>query len=127
MLHQEVTLMNEWINPDHTLWQQRMAMVSTWKHIRYNRYEKVIERATILLYSQHDLLHKAAGWMLREMYKHNEKGKQLLEAFLNENISQIPSIMFSYAIERMPVKEKSFWRNKRKNPTYHEPYQSAQP
>ena len=115
MLHPEVTLMDEWIMPDHSLWQQRMAMVATWKHIRHNQYDKVIERASILLTSNCDLLHKAAGWMLREMYKHSEAGKIHLEAFLEANIMRMPSIMLSYAIERMPEQEKSYWRNKRKS------------
>ena len=113
MLHPEITLMDEWIKPNHTLWQQRMAMVATWKHIRYDRYDKVIDRATILLDSKHDLLHKAAGWMLREMYKHSETGKQLLEDFLEAYITHMPSVMLSYAIERMPDTNKNHWRTKR--------------
>ncbi|MCF0209361.1 MAG: DNA alkylation repair protein [Bacteroidaceae bacterium] len=114
MLHPEETLMDEWIKPPHSLWQQRMAMVATWKHIRYDQYEKLIARAALLIDSPHDLLHKAAGWMLRELYKHNDDGKQLLEQFLEEHIKQIPSVMFSYAIERMPDISKDYWRSKRK-------------
>ena len=114
MIHPEVTLMDEWIRPGHTLWQQRMAMVATWKHIRYNRYDKVIERASLLLYSPHDLLHKASGWMLRELYKHSEAGKSLLDKFLEEHIMQMPSTMLSYAIERMPENDKAYWRSRRK-------------
>ncbi|MCF0179406.1 MAG: DNA alkylation repair protein [Bacteroidales bacterium] len=113
MLHPEETLMDEWIKPVYTLWQRRMAMVATWKHIRHNRYDKVPERASILLDSNHNLLHKAAGWMLREMYKHSETGKQLLISFLNEHITQMPSIMLSYAIERMPVYDKAYWHRRR--------------
>ncbi|MCF0243863.1 MAG: DNA alkylation repair protein [Bacteroidaceae bacterium] len=115
MLHPEVTLMDEWIKPDHTLWQQRISMVATWKHIRHNRYDKVTERASLLLNSRHDLLHKAAGWMLREMYKHSETGKHLHEAFLEEHISRMPSVMFSYAIERMSDSDKAYWRSRRKD------------
>lgn len=64
------TLMNNWINPEgHTLWQQRIAMVSTWMLIRYNRADVCFRRAEKLLSSPHDLLHKAAGWMLREAWK----------------------------------------------------------
>ena len=114
MLHPETTLMDEWIKPGHTLWQQRMAMVATWKHIRHGRYDKVTQRATFLLDSPHDLLHKASGWMLRELYKHSEDGKQCLETFLATHIAQMPSVMLSYAIELMPDSEKTFWRNRRK-------------
>ena len=113
MLHPATSLMDEWIQPDHTLWQQRMAMVATWKHIRHNRYDKVVERATVLLSSPHDLLHKAAGWMLREMHKHSELGAQLLETFLAAHVAHMPSVMFSYATERMSSSEKAYLRSMR--------------
>lgn len=113
MLHDDTHLMDEWIKPTNTLWQQRMSMVATWKHIRYDRYDKVIERATYLLDSKEDLLHKAAGWMLREMYKHNETGKAMLEGFLEQHIHRMPSVMQSYAMEKMSADEKAYWRSKR--------------
>lgn len=70
VLNPDLTLMNEWINSDgHTLWQQRIAMVSTWMLIRHGRTEECFCRAGKLLDSPHDLLHKAAGWMLREAWK----------------------------------------------------------
>lgn len=106
-------LMDEWITPEnHTLWQQRIAMVSTWMLIRKGRPEVCFRRAKILLSSPHNLLHKAAGWMLREAWK---KGyKEELRDFLSKNISAIPSVMLSYACEQMSVVERHEWQQKRK-------------
>lgn len=109
----EMELMDEWITPEnHTLWQQRIAMVSTWMLIREGRPEVCFRRAKILLSSPHNLLHKAAGWMLREAWK---KGyKEELRDFLSKNISAIPSVMLSYACEQMSVVERHEWQQKRK-------------
>ena len=69
VLNPDILLMDEWIKPEgHSLWQQRIAMVSTWMLIRNNREDVCFNRAKELLSSPHDLLHKAAGWMLREAW-----------------------------------------------------------
>ena len=92
VLNPALTLMDEWINPDgHTLWQQRIAMVSTWMLIRHERAEVCFQRAERLLTSPHDLLHKAAGWMLREAWKKGYKDE--LRDFLSSNVSAMPSVM----------------------------------
>lgn len=110
----EVNLMNEWIEPEgHTLWQQRIAMVSTWMLIRHGRADVCFQRAAKLLDSPHDLLHKAAGWMLREAWKKGYKDE--LRNYLNENVTKMPSVMLSYACEHMPVGERHEWQQKRKN------------
>lgn len=109
----DVALMDEWIKPgDHTLWQQRIAMVSTWMLIRDKRPEKCTSRAKHLLSSPHDLLHKAAGWMLREMWK---KGyREELRDFLEENVTKMPAVMLSYACEQMQADERHEWQERRK-------------
>lgn len=112
--HPEQSLMDQWIRPGNTLWQQRMAMVATWKHIRHQRYDKVLERAAVLIDSRHDLLHKAAGWMLRELYKHSPEGRLLLDVFLDAHVERMPAVMLSYALERMPAPAKTAWRLRRK-------------
>lgn len=114
VLNPGITLMDEWIKPEgHTLWQQRIAMVSTWMLIRDDHADICFLRASHLLSSPHDLLHKAAGWMLREAWK---KGyRKELRDFLNENVSHIPSIMLSYACEQMSDDERHEWQRKRKS------------
>lgn len=113
VLNPDVRLMNEWINHDnHTIWQQRIAMVSTWMLIRYQRPNLCFERAEVLLDGSHDLLHKAAGWMLREAWKAGYREK--LRNFLSLHIGKIPSVMLSYACEQMSVEERKRWQSVRK-------------
>lgn len=108
-----LTLMDDWITPEgHTLWQQRIAMVSTWMLIRQGRADVCFQRAASLLSSPHDLLHKAAGWMLREAWKKGYKGE--LDDFLDKNIKKMPSIMLSYACEKMQDAERHFWQKERR-------------
>lgn len=112
--HPDVTLMNEWIKPEgHTLWQQRIAMVSTWMLIRKDKADVCFQRAKYLVSSPHNLLHKAGGWMLREAWK---KGyREELREFLEENIAGIPYIMLSYACEKMSDDERHDWQRRRKS------------
>lgn len=108
-----VTLMDEWITPEgHTLWQQRIAMVSTWIITRSGHPEVCFRRAKKLLNSPHDLLHKAAGWMLRETWKKGYRDD--LRRFLDDNVTLMPSVMLSYACEQMTDNERHSWQLKRK-------------
>lgn len=113
-----LTLMDEWINPDgHTLWQQRIAMVSTWMLIRRGRADVCFRRAEKLLHSPFDLLHKAAGWMLREAWKKGYRDE--LREFLSNNAPAMPSVMLSYACEQMTPDERRQWQllRRAKSPT----------
>lgn len=113
VMNPDITLMDEWIKPEgHTLWQQRIAMVSTWMFTRKGRIDKCVDRARFLLTSPHDLLHKAAGWMLREVWKKGYRDE--LRDFLEANVVGMPSVMLSYACELMPVEERHEWQSKRK-------------
>lgn len=80
------------------LWERRIAIVSTFYFIRQNRFGETIELAQMLLYDEHDLIHKAVGWMLREVGKRNE---QVLERFLNKYYKIMPRTMLRYSIERL--------------------------
>ncbi|MCM1451905.1 MAG: DNA alkylation repair protein [Clostridium sp.] len=112
-LYPEITLMDEWIESEgHTLWQQRIAMVSAWMLIRNGRPDACFQRASKLVGSPYGLLHKAAGWMLREAWKKGCKAE--LRKFLAENIGRMPSIMLSYACEQMPIDERREWQKRRK-------------
>lgn len=85
------------------IWDRRIAMVSTMAFIRNNESKDVINLAESLLNDQEDLMHKASGWMLRELGKRN---KIILKEFLNKNISKMPRTMLRYAIEKFPEKER---------------------
>ena len=113
VLNPGLTLMDQWIEPHgHSLWQQRIAMVSTWMTTRDGRPDVCLRRARHLLHSPHDLLHKAAGWMLREVWKKGYRDR--LRRFLDANIADIPSVMLSYACEQMTVAERHEWQAKRR-------------
>ncbi|MCM1147367.1 MAG: DNA alkylation repair protein [Bacteroidales bacterium] len=113
VLNPDTALMDEWIKPDgHTLWQRRIAMVSTWMLIRNGRADACFGRAEYLLSSNHDLLHKAAGWMLREVWKKGYRDE--LRDFLDNNVTRMPSVMLSYACEQMSADERHEWQSKRK-------------
>lgn len=113
-LNPDESIMDEWIYPDgHTLWQQRIAMVSTWMLIRHGRANVCFQRAAKLLNSPHDLLHKAAGWMLREAWKKGYRDD--LRDFLEANVTAMPAVMLSYACEQMTADERHKWQHRRKS------------
>jgi len=85
------------------LWEKRIAIISTFAFIKVNRLEPTIKIARILLRDKHDLIHKAVGWMLREVGK---KDMNLLEKFLKDNYSNIPRTTLRYAIEKFPEKKR---------------------
>lgn len=115
LLTRDFALMDEWIRPGYTLWQRRMAMVATWIHARNGFYDKLTERAEALLAARHDLLHKATGWMLREMYKHDGLGREALNGFLEKHIAEMPLVTLCYAMEKMSAPEREYWRARWKN------------
>lgn len=87
-------------------------MVSTWMLTRNGRTGKCLDRAEYLLSSPHDLLHKAAGWMLREVWKMGYREE--IRGFLDVNVTRMPSVMLSYACEQMTEDERHVWQSRRK-------------
>jgi len=81
------------------LWERRIAIISTFHFIKRNEFRPTLEIATILLNDRHDLIHKAVGWMLREVGKRDRK---VLDAFLKKRYPTMPRTMLRYAIERHP-------------------------
>ena len=114
MIFPEEGMMDEWIKPDHTLWQQRISMVATWQHVRCDHFGQLVARAETLLPTKEDLLQKAAGWMLREMGQHSEAGREALLGFFDAHVEQMPATMLSYALEKFPSDVRLYWRNRRK-------------
>jgi 3-methyladenine DNA glycosylase AlkD len=81
------------------IWERRIAIVSTFHFIKHNEFRPTLRIATMLLTDSHDLIHKAVGWMLREVGKRDRK---TLDAFLKKHYRKMPRTMLRYAIERHP-------------------------
>jgi len=81
------------------LWERRIAIVATYYFIKHNEFDYTLKIATMLLSDTHDLIHKAVGWMLREMGKRDEL---ILREFLDQYSLHMPRTMLRYAIERLP-------------------------
>lgn len=83
----------------HNLWEQRIAIVATYAFIRRGSFDLTFQIATHYLSHTHDLIHKATGWMLREVGKRDEGA---LRSFLDAQGSRMPRTMLRYAIEKLP-------------------------
>ncbi len=89
-----------------SLWQRRVSIILTFALIRAGDLEPTLTISKVLLKDKEDLIHKAVGWMLRELGK---KDVMLLRGFLKQHSHEMPRTMLRYAIERLPESERKRW------------------
>ena len=102
----KIKVLDELAQSDN-LWKQRMSMVCSWKTSQMGDPSWCLRYAEIHLHHPHDLMHKAVGWMLREMGKRVDM--DLLRDFLHQHVHEMPRTMLRYAIEKMPERERQYW------------------
>jgi len=83
----------------NNLWERRIAILSTFRFIKYDNYLETLKISRILLTDEQDLIHKAVGWMLREIGKRHISTEEI---FLKKYYKRMPRTMFRYAIEKFP-------------------------
>jgi 3-methyladenine DNA glycosylase AlkD len=89
------------------LWERRVAMVATWHCIRQGSAREALSIAERLVDDEHDLIHKASGWMLREVGA--RVGRVHLLGFLKRHAATMPRTMLRYAIEHLPKPQRAKW------------------
>ena len=85
------------------LWERRISIISTFRFIKMEEYEDTLNISKILLYDPEDLIHKATGWMLREIGKRDFK---TAEVFILEYGNMMPRTMLRYALEKFPEEKR---------------------
>ena len=110
LLERDRSILYEWAASGF-LWRQRVAMLSTLTFIRKNDFEDTLRLAEIYLNHSHDLIHKATGWMLREVGKRDES---ILTEFLNRFASVMPRTMLRYSLEKYSPETRKYFMELKK-------------
>ena len=108
LLNKDTSLLFKLAKPDN-LWERRIAILSTFKFIRNNNFEDALSSSELLLRDKQDLIHKAVGWMHREIGKRDQETE---ERFLRKHHMQMPRTMLRYAIEKFSVNKRNFYLSK---------------
>ena len=91
------------------LWERRIAVLTTFRFIKNSQFEDALKIGEFLLKDKHDLIHKAVGWMLREIGNRDQKTE---EEFLMKYYKVMPRTMLRYAIEKLDDKKRKFYLKK---------------
>lgn len=89
-----------------SLWERRIAILASFHLIRKHRFDAALKLAGMLLHDEQDLIHRAVGWMLREIGK---RDLPVEKAFLNKHYTVMPRTMLRYAIEKFPPKDRKMY------------------
>lgn len=100
------------LSKSKSLWQRRVSIILTFALIRARDLEPTIIISEALLNDEEDLIHKAVGWMLRELGK---KDLMLLRGFLRQHSHEMPRTMLRYSIEKLPERERKKWLTESKS------------
>ena len=93
----------------NNLWERRISIVSCFAFIKDNDFKDALKISELLLNDKHDLIHKAVGWVLREVGK---KKLEVEEEFLKKHYKKMPRTMLRYAIEKFDDKKKRYYMGK---------------
>ncbi|ATB27296.1 DNA alkylation repair protein [Melittangium boletus] len=99
------SLLDEFVRSP-VLWERRIAIMATFAFIRAGEFSDTLRLAEVLLQDPHDLIHKAVGWMLREVGKRELASE---EAFLDRHAGRMPRTMLRYAIEKFPLERREHY------------------
>ena len=102
LVNQDQKQILEWSN-NNSLWIRRIAILASWSRIKKNEFNLTLKLAKIYINDTEDLIHKATGWMLREIGKRDE---EILLSFMEKNHKNMPRIMVSYALEQIHKRKK---------------------
>lgn len=91
------------------IWQRRIAIIASFSFIKCGDFTPTLKIARLLINDNHDLIHKAVGWMLREVGK---RDLSVEEAFLMKHYAYMPRTMLRYAIEKFPERKRQFYLKK---------------
>lgn len=103
LMDKDRTVLYDLARNGRTIWEQRIAIVSCMAFVRKGQLDDCFAIADILLHHEHDLIHKAVGWLLRDAGK---KDDQALKDFLAPRYRTMPRTMLRYAIEKFPEEER---------------------
>jgi 3-methyladenine DNA glycosylase AlkD len=108
LLTRDRSVLYELVKSDN-LWHRRIAVLATFAFIKHNEYDDALRIAELLVRDRHDLIHKAVGWMLREVGKRDRSAE---EDFLKKYYPVMPRTMLRYAIEKFDEEARKFYLRK---------------